>query len=318
MELQIKKYRIVKILGIIISSFYGLFVINSLQRLYATDSGDINAYIDFFNDIDIFTTFNEYSLIGDGIFRVVVIFLGNFFNIEIINVLSLLAFIMSTIVFSIYITKIRSREYLIYLLPLLFLVFFTPMVTNLFASSIRSGLALTILLLAIVYSKGILKYLLLGFSATIHLSMLPIISLYFLFQILNKIKTRSTLIFPIVSLIFFSFLLFLISFIFNFNVTKISSSIFYNILIFCLGLLILFTNKKAINNIYGFISIGLIFIYFFGLFFDISFIRYIAIAIILYFLFLVFEGGIGTIKIFTLGYFPFFLLTTIYTIINIA
>ena len=206
MELQIKKYRMVKILGIFISSFYGLFVINSLQRLYATDSGDINAYIDFFKDIDIFTTFNEYSLTGDGIFRLVVIFLGNFFNIEIINVLSLLAFITSTIVFSIYIIKIRSREYLIYLLPLLFLVFFTPMVTNLFASSIRSGLALTFLLLAFVYFKGILKYLLFGLSASIHLSMLPIISLYFLFQILNKIKTRSTLIFPIVSLLFFALL----------------------------------------------------------------------------------------------------------------
>ena len=44
------------------------FIVGSLQYLYSVGSGDINAYIDFFEDIDIFTTYNEYSIRGEEYF----------------------------------------------------------------------------------------------------------------------------------------------------------------------------------------------------------------------------------------------------------
>ena len=59
------------------------FVIAAVQRLYRLGSGDINAYVTFFFEaIDIFTIYNEYSIRGDGIFRVSVVFLANFFEME--------------------------------------------------------------------------------------------------------------------------------------------------------------------------------------------------------------------------------------------
>lgn len=317
-NLTIKIDKLLKLLAVLISVFYGFFTVFTLQRLFLSESGDIAAYVDFFSDIDIFTTFNEYSLIGDGIFRVSVIFLGNLLNIEIIDVLSLLAFLMATAVFSTFLMSIRSTNYLIYLSPIFFMVFFSPIVINLFASSIRSGIAFTILLIAFVHFKGILKYTLLVLSAIIHISMVPIITFYFLYFVLRKIKSRSIFLFPLICLFLFSFLMTIFAYYLRFNVTEINTSFFYNLFIFCLGILILFTNKKVVNDVYGFISIGLFMLYFLGIFFDISFIRYIGNAIVLYFLFLIFKGRLGTIQVFTLGYLPFFLLNVFYTMSNVS
>ena len=124
-NLTIKVDKLLKLLAVLISVFYGFFTVFTLQRLFLSESGDVAAYVDFFSDIDIFTTFNEYSLIGDGVFRVSVIFLGNLLNIEIVDVLSLLAFLMATAVFSTFLMSIRSTNYLIYLSPIFFMVFFS-------------------------------------------------------------------------------------------------------------------------------------------------------------------------------------------------
>tara|TARA_Y100000766_G_C18900398_1_gene603124 strand:- start:1413 stop:1658 length:246 start_codon:yes stop_codon:yes gene_type:complete len=78
----------------------------------------------------------------------------------------------------------------------------------------------------------------------------------------------------------------------------------------------IFTNKKAIKNIYGFMSIGIFFIYLFGFFIDLSYSRYIGNAIILYLFFLIEEGELGTIQVFTAGYIPFFFLVSFYAISN--
>ena len=276
-NLTIKIDKLLKLLAVLISVFYGFFTVFTLQRLFLSESGDIAAYVDFFSDIDIFTTFNEYSLIGDGIFRVSIIFLGNLLNIEIIDVLSLLAFLMATAVFSTFLMSIRSTNYLIYLSPIFFMVFFSPIVINLFASSIRSGIAFTILLIAFVHFKGILKYTLFVLSAIIHISMLPIITFYFLYFVLRKIKSRSIFLFPLMCLFLFSFLMTIFAYYLRFNVTEINTSFFYN-----------------------------------------PFIRYIGNAIVLYFLFLIFKGRLGTIQVFTLGYLPFFLLNVFYTMSNVS
>ncbi len=305
-----------KFLSFLLSIVYGLFIIFSIQRLYLLGSGDINAYVDFFENIDLFTTFNEYSIRGDGVFRLGVVFLSDFFNAETITVLSYLAFTISTSVFWIYSANIRSSKYLIYILPLFLMVFLTPMVSNLFASSIRSGIAFTVLLIAFVYCKSYNKYILFILSSLIHLSMVPIISLYFLFYILNNMRIKSPFIIPLLLLLAFSFFITLASNIYQFNTTTVTSSFFFNFLIFYVGLLVIFINKKAIKNIYGFISVALFLIFIWGVFFDLSFMRYIGFAIIFYLFFLIERGETGTIQVFTIGYIPFFALTIFYTIAN--
>ena len=172
----IKKHTLAKILGLIFSVTYGFFIVASLQLQYNLGSGDIASYLHFFDEAgnDVSSVIN---LRGDYAFRVAVFTLTEFFNQSTLTILSYMAFIISTIIFYIYSVKIRSQKYLIYILPLFLMVFFTPNVQVLFSSGIRSGIAFTILMIAIVYFKGVSKYILFGLSSVIHLSMLPILSL---------------------------------------------------------------------------------------------------------------------------------------------
>ena len=195
------------------------------------------------------------------------------------------------------------------------MVFFTPNVHVLFSSGIRSGIAFTILMIAIVYFKGVSKYILFGLSSVIHLSMLPILSLYYLFYMLNNKRIKSPLIASLFLLLLGSFLIAIVGSRLG-QTVSVSSSIFYNVMIFYLGLLMIFINKKTIKNIYGFMSVGLIFIFLSGLIFDASYIRYVGNAIILYLFFLIHKGEAGTIQVFTTGYTPFFILTLFYSIAN--
>ena len=312
----VKRYSLYKFIGLFFALIYGFFIVGSLQHLYSVGSGDINAYVDFFEDFDIFTTYNEYSIRGDGVFRVSVIFIGNYFNLEPITVLSYFAFIMSSLIFCIYAVHIRSTKYLIYILPIFLMIFFTPMVSNLFASGIRSGISFTILMISFLYFKGLPKYILFGLSSVIHLSMMPIVALYILYHMLKRIRIKSPFIIPLFILAFVSFSIVIASYILNFNVTPINSSNLFNVLIIFLALLMIFSSKKVFKNIYGFISIGMIFIYFFGFFIDLSFSRYIGNAIILYLFFLINKGELGTIQVFTAGYIPFFFLVSFYAISN--
>ena len=75
----VKRYSLYKFIGLSFALIYGFFIVGSLQHLYSVGSGDINAYIDFFENIHIFTMNNEYSIIGDGVFRFSVVFIGNYF-----------------------------------------------------------------------------------------------------------------------------------------------------------------------------------------------------------------------------------------------
>ena len=315
----IKTNSINKSIGFLFAAIYGFFIVASLQYFYSVDSGDIGSYLKFFNE-NANAGLDNRSIVGDGLFRAGVILLGGYLGIEPINVLSALAFVISTVLFTIYAVHIRSSKYLIYLLPLYCMIFFSPIVSNLFASNIRSGIAFTILMISLVYLKGVWKYFLFGFSSFLHLSMAPIFAFYVLYHAINyifrKIGFRSSFVVPMLMLVVSSLSMVAFSYVYKFNVTIVSSSGIYNVLIICLGLLMIFTNKKVLRNIYGFISVGLILVYLFGFLIDLSFARYIGFAVILYLFFLIEKGEIGTIQVFTLGYVPVFFLVSLYTISN--
>ena len=315
----IKKRTATIFVGLLFAMTYGLFIVNSLQYLYSVGSGDIGSYLFFFENNKLQSTeffLVNYSIRGDGAFRIGIMLLSNYLNVDFITVLSYLAFIMSSLFFCIYAVHIRSTKYLIYLLPLFLIIFFTPMVSNLFASGIRSGVAFTILMVSFLYFKTFWRYFLFVLATLIHLSMAPFIALYVLFYMLEKIRIKSPFIIPLSLLSLSSFSMVIASYILKFNVTTVSSSNLFNVLILFLGLLMIFTNKKAIKNIYGFMSIGIILIVLFGYIIDLSYSRYIGNAIILYLFFLIEKGELGTIQVFTAGYIPFFFLVSFYAISN--
>jgi hypothetical protein len=320
--LTIKTHTLAKILGLIFSIAYGFFIIAYVESHFFLDSGDVVSLVVFFEEFDSLTSFLNYAsfnldkfLSGDDIFRIAVFTLKDLFNQNALTVLGIFAFIISSIIFFIYSVNIRSRKYLFYILPLLLMVFFTPRVINLFASGIRSGIAFTILMVAITYLKGVRQYILFVLSTLIHLSMLPMISFYFLFYWLENKKIKLSFTASLFILLSCSFLVAVAAPEFNFS-KGVNQSIYYMSLVVVLGLFIIFTNKKTIKNIYGFISIGLILIVFFGYIVDFSFVRYIGNAIIMYLFFVIKEGGVRTLQVFTIGYAPFFMLTLFYSISN--
>lgn len=299
-----------------------------VQRHFILDGGDIMSFIRFFEDFGDLTgflysypeltnfSFNmDIFLRGDYIFRITVFSLRDLFNQSTLTVLSYLAFITSSIICYLSAVNIRSRKYLFYILPLFLMVFFSPRIMNLFASGIRSGIAFTILIVAIMYLKGAKQYILFVLSIFIHLSMLPIISLYFLFYKLNNKKNKTSFTTSLFILIACSLLFAMVAPIFYFS-KGVNQSFYYMFAVFFVGFFIIFTDKNGINNPYGFMSAGIILIIFFGYTIDFSFIRYIGNAIILYLFFLIKEGEVRTIQVFTICYVPFFILTLYYSIAN--
>ncbi len=311
--LSLKKTTLQNFFALLLSLTYGAFIVLSLQLQFSLGSGDIDSYIHYFDEAG-----NDVSVVAFGVdyvFRIGVFWLTDFFDVTTITVLTSMGFAISTIIFYMYATSVRSKKYLIYILPLFLMVFFTPNVQVLFSSGIRSGIAFAILMIGFVSKNVFLKYLLFLLSAIVHLSMLPILSLYFMFHFFNNKYIKTPFIFSILLLILGSFVI-------AFGSTKVHSvdivaaSIAYNLIIFYVAFLIIFINKKALKDVYGFMSVGLMLIYLMGLTIDGSFIRYVGNAIILYLFFLIKRGEGGTIQTFTFGYAPFFLLTLYYSITN--
>ena len=158
---KIKKNTLAKILGLSFSIIYGIFVISSVQRHFLLGSGDITAYVNFFEGFQVWTNYNTFPKY-EGVFRYGLFYLNNLFDLSFLTILGYIAFTSSSIIFCIYSINIRSRNYLFYLVPLIMMVFFTPRVMDLFASGVRSGIAFTILFIAFVYLRGTKKYILFG------------------------------------------------------------------------------------------------------------------------------------------------------------
>ena len=235
-RLTIKSQTLNKIFALILSLVYGLFIVLSLQIQFSLGSGDIDSLLHFFDEAgnDISTV----SLSGDYVFRIAVFYITEYYDIETLAVLNAMAFLIASLIFYLYSVNIRSQAYLIYILPLFLMVFFTPNVQVLFSSGIRSGIAFTVLMFALSNYKGLTRYILFLISSAIHLSMLPILALYVFFYMLNNRMIKTPF---IISL----FLLFMGTFVIAFGGTKVhfvdvdSASISYNLLIFYAALLIL-------------------------------------------------------------------------------
>ena len=310
-----------KFLALIFALTYGAFIIFLLNLQYQLDSGDIGSYLHFFSQFDPGNDAPELSIQQDGAFRLSVFFLRELFGVEALVILSAIAFCTSTIVSYLLLINIKSEKHLVYMLPLLAMVFTTPIVQALFSSNIRSGIAFTILMLAIMYFRRLPQVFLFGVASIVHFSMIPFVGLYILFLLKNKfhyngIRFNNT--FTFILLVSASIFIAIVGGIFYGGGTAVSSSFAYNFLVFYISSLMIFTGRKLIRNIYGFMSAGMIFIYFTGILIDVSYIRYIGNAILLYFLFLIQQGEERKIEIFTAGYIPFYVLTVSFMFSNLS
>ena len=312
-QITITRKSLLRSLALIFSFAYGAFIVYSLRLQFAVGSGDIASYIFYFELAG--NTSDSVVISADYAFRVAIFAIHDYFNIPVLEILSYFAFISSSIVIYLFLTNIRSEKYLIYLFPLVLMIFFTPNVQILFSSGIRSGIAFTLLMMGFVMFKGIMRYVLFLAASIIHLSMLPMIALYLFYNFLNHKRVGSPILLSLFFLIVASSLMSYVATSIYF-VDIVAASIAYNFMLLYLTLLIIFINKKVLKDHYGFIGVGLMLIYLSGIFIDASFIRYIGNSILLFLYFLIRRGDVGTIQIFTIGYIPFFLLTLSYSISN--
>lgn len=321
----IRKHTLQKFLGLIFSIAYGFFSVAYLNNHFSLDSGDIMSIVRNANEyeswniiLSVYGSAANILLNGDAIFHGIVLLLKNLLNVSSQAVLGIYAFLTSSITFFILSLNIRQRKYLFFITLLFLMVFFTPRVMNLFSSSIRSGIAFTILIISFVYLKGLKQYIFLLLSTIIHLSMAPMIAFYVLFNWIEKKRIKlsfaATLFLLLLCTTLISVIVPKLTFTYD---TGVNQSLLYMVLITIIALLMIFTNKSAIKNVYGFISIGLILVVLTGYYLvDFSFVRYIGNAIIFYLLFIVKEGTPRTLHVFTVGYMPFFLVTLYYSIAN--
>tara|TARA_B100000925_G_C21978958_1_gene461385 strand:+ start:470 stop:1441 length:972 start_codon:yes stop_codon:yes gene_type:complete len=312
-QITVTRKSLLRSLALIFSVAYGAFIVYALQLQFSVGSGDISSYIYYFEVAG--NTSETVVISADYVFRIAIFAINDYFNIPVLEILSYFAFVCSSIVIYIFLINIRSEKYLIYLFPLLLMIFLTPNVQILFSSGIRSGIAFTLLMLGFVMYKGFLRYLLFLGASIIHLSMLPMLALYFFYNFLNHRRVGSPILLSLVLLFIASSIMAILATNVYFTAV-VATSAAYNIMLLYFTLIIIFLNRKVLKDHYGFIAVGLMFIYLAGVFIDASFIRYVGNSILLFLFFLIRRGDVGTIQTFTVAYIPFFLLTLSYSIAN--
>ena len=316
--LKIKKTSVSKILNLVFSLIYGFFIVQIIQIDVENNSGDIGAYLKFFTEFSNLEYFlSSVDMQDNGFsFRYITIKLHNLFNIPYLNILKIYAFVISSIFFYIFFNKLNESHKVFYLSFLILMVFFTPRVWDLWASGIRSGIAFTLLFIALAYLHGISKYIVFLLSTLLHLSMFPIIGLYFIFNFLKYIKINNKKMILFFISIFYAISITLLAKGFL-SIHPVAQSLSYQFLVLTLAFSFIFINKEVFEEQYGFLSICTILIVIFGFIFDVSFIRYIGYSIIFYLLFLLNKKNVRSIQMTSIFYIPFFLFTLFYSILNL-
>jgi hypothetical protein len=307
----IKKNKFKNISKLLIAILYGYFIVYNLNLDLANDSGDIGQLI---NNIKV--KIGDANLKYEYLFYYLINLIITYTIVDYNNIFQLIAFITSAILFYAFISHVKSENYSHYLFLLILIVFCTPRVSDLFASGVRSGLAFSILFFGLTYLKGISKIIAFIISVALHVSMLPIIGLYYLFIYLKRIRLNLSNSIYLIILFFYGLCGIFLSEQF-YSIANVVQSLYYQVLILILASLFILFSKEAVKNIYAFISIGIIFTVLIGFIFDVSFIRYVGNSILFYLFFLIEKNNKREIKNFFFIYFPFFALTLLYSISGI-
>ena len=318
-NLNIKKNTSSKFSNFIWGLLYGFFIFYIVQVDLENESGDIGSLLAFFETFyDLKYFIEEYSLTKsvDYSFRYVLIFIHEKTKIEFLDLLRILAFVLSSLIFFIFALEISKKNNSYYLYLLFFMIFFSPSVWDLWASGIRSGVSFVLFFIALIYFNGVKKYLIFLVSILFHLSMIPFIILYFLYNFLNsqRLNVHSTIL--CLSLLSFGFI---INFLANqfYVLPPLSQSIKHQLFILMVALVFVCFNAGAFRDLYGFLSIGVMLVVLFGFIFDNSFIRYVGNFIILFLFYIINKANKKSIQLTCIYYFPYFFVSLYYSISNL-
>ena len=291
----------------LLAILYGCFIVYNLNLDFATNTGDIQKYI-----LNVHVKIQA-AISHESLFYILIEKLDIFFNISPEDSFRVIAFTISSILIYIFALHVQTKNYANYLWPLFWIVFMSPRVTDLFASGVRSGIAFVVLFYAITYLRGITKYITIVISGFFHLSMIPIIGLYFLFNFINKTRLNlSTSIYYLFLFFYSCFIIILANELYI--LPSISSGINYQLLTSILGLSYILINKESVRDLYGFLSVGTMLIVLIGFLLDLSFVRYIGNSILFFLFFLINKNKKRNIQSFLIIFFIYFVLTLAYTI----
>jgi hypothetical protein len=213
--------------------------------------------------------------------------------------------------------NIRNLNHFLLLFPLIFMVLISPKLLDALASNLRSGIAFGIFLYAVELLHGYKKLPILILSALIHLSMVPLIGLYVLFQIMDKkafFRMRSTF-------LFFSFLAF-VTLLVAYTMKNLhplpvwNNGLLYTLSIFFLLILPIILKKNIVRSTEGFMFIGIMLLLLWSFILDYASIRFFSYALPFIILLAVKSPNKTFIYKLTIGYFPFFILYQYYWLSN--
>ena len=302
-----KKNKFKNISKQLLAILYGCFIVYNLNIDFATNTGDIQKYL-----LNVHVKIKA-AISHEYLFYVLIEKLDIIFNISPEDSFKVIAFSISSIFIYIFALHVQTKNYINYLWPLFWIVFMSPRVTDLFASGMRSGIAFVVLFFAMIYLRGITKYIIMVISGLFHLSMLPIIGLYFLFNSINKTRFNLSTSIYYLLLFFYSFSIVILGDKVH-SLPSISSGINYQLLTLILGLSYILINKESVRDLYGFLSIGTMLIVLIGFLLDLSFVRYIGNSILFFLFFLINKNNKKNIQRFLIIFFIYFILTLTYTI----
>jgi hypothetical protein len=309
---------VVKILCLPIFGFYALIVASILNAHLNRGDGDITRYLQFFSDWGRDTAVNNFSLRGDGVFRIFISFVTDYFEIKALILLTIIVALNSIITLLLVLRNTINYQRFLLFIPILNMIYLTPNVLIFFSDQIRSSLALSLILIGLsIRNKGF-KYLIFLVGSLTHFAMIPIIVLYFGFLIINRINMKPKTTLHITASILAAILLVQTSKELNFNITDVSQGIGFNILILYFMSVLFIYRKYLLNNYYGFIGVSLISVYVLGQIFGISFHRYIAMALIFISLHIVTQARYRDLLGFTLLYSPIFSILSVQKFLNVG
>ena len=124
-QITVTRKSLLRSLALIFSVAYGAFIVYSLRLQFAVGSGDIASYIFYFELAG--NTSDSVVISADYAFRVAIFAINDYFNIPVFRNFKLLRIYKFINCHLHILTNIRSEKYLIYLFPLVLMIFLLQM-----------------------------------------------------------------------------------------------------------------------------------------------------------------------------------------------
>lgn len=298
------KIKVSNIKLLFLLSLYLILINIFYHKLYLDIAIGADIY-DYFFNLDVYAVQQRTSIIvpGKGYFYELISFLNLIFKLEAENLFLLIfnsvSFLLSLILFK----NVFNKKNLLSGFFLTWMVLITPSVLEFLVSNVRSSFAFILFLIGLNLNSKSLKVIFFFLASLIHLLILPMIIVVFLFYLLKKTYPLSKFDTKINYIIIFivSLSIFYLSTNFRF-IEQISYGYFY--IIFMLSFVVVFSMlNRCVKFIEGYLALSLMLLINISVIAGYDFSRYFPITIILFSIFLIKNDIKKNYEIFNLFYF---------------